>query len=145
MFGVFFITIFVHQFGSGQASSFFPLLASNGSQLCAVGNVSYTMRTDDIIGIPFVAPGATKCGFFCTGMNSRINCTGFNYLISGLCQFFSDLCIAVCSQPGCTFYQVKSNIVFGSLRSYNHLKFSCKSYVHTMLERDQVHFKGFCR
>jgi hypothetical protein len=108
MFGVLVILTLVQQFDSGLASSYLPVLASNGSQLCALGNVSYTMQTDDIIGVPYAVPGATKCGFFCTGMNSRITCTGFNYLTSGLCQFFSDLFITTYLKAGCMYYQVTS-------------------------------------
>ena len=103
----FFILLFFYQTCCGLASSFLPLIASNGSPLCAVGIPSYTMQTDDIIGVPYVVPGATKCGFFCTELNSRINCTGFNYLMSGLCELYSNLCINFTSKLGCTYYQVQ--------------------------------------
>jgi hypothetical protein len=106
MFSVLIILIYVHQFLTVQASTFLPVLASNGSQLCALGDIAYTVRADDIVGVPYVVPGATKCGFFCTGLNRLINCTGFNYLTSGLCQFFSDLCITIYSKQGCIFYKV---------------------------------------
>ena len=86
--------------------SFVFSFASNGSPLCAVGNPSFTIQTDDIIGVPFVVPGAAKCGFFCTGLNSRITCTGYNYLTSGLCQFFSDPCLSTSLTQGCMYYKV---------------------------------------
>jgi hypothetical protein len=109
MFGVIIILTFFYQTLCGcQAASFLPVKAANGSAVCAVGNVSYAIQTDDILGIPNGAPGATKCGFFCTGLNSKVNsnCTGFNFLIAGLCQFFNDPCVPVAWIPGCSHYKV---------------------------------------
>ena len=101
-----FILVFLSQTHCSQALSFSPVTASNGSSLCAVGNPSYSIQADDIMGIPSGVPGPAKCGFYCTGLNSRINCTGFNCFSSGLCQFFNDPCIKTNWTRGCAYYQV---------------------------------------
>jgi hypothetical protein len=141
MFSILFYMTLVQQFGSGIASSYLPVLASNGSQLCALGTVSYTIQTDDIIGVPYVVPGATKCGFFCTGLNRMTKCIGFNYLTSGLCQFFSHMCITTHSRAGCIYYQVDGYWIVVDVQYATGRKkysFECPSEYNT------VHAKPFC-
>jgi len=117
MFTVAFILIsyvfFVFFAPCGCSLSFIPLLASNGSSLCAVEDPFYVMNTDDIIGIPPGVPGSVRCSFYCTGMRSKTNCSGFNYLIrgptSGKCQFYSEPpsnCSALIK--GCMFIEVNN-------------------------------------
>jgi hypothetical protein len=118
MLKAFCILIIVYRMQNSQALSFLPSLTSNGSPLCAVGYPSSTLKVDDIIGIPNGVPGATKCAFYCTGLNSKTNCTGYNYLTSGLCQFFSNL-LSYCDSTirGCSYYYLVNfilmKLVFG--------------------------------
>ena len=105
------VLVYVYLTHHGLSLTVHPLLASNGSSLCAVEIPSYEMSTEDILGIPPGVPGSVRCAFYCNGMNNRFTYSGFNYLVqgstSGICQFYSQPPSACKVRvKGCMYYEV---------------------------------------
>lgn len=98
-----------------QKLIFRPVKDFEGSSLCAVDDASSSAFIDDIVGIEAGVPRTARCAFYCTELNRRAKCWGFNYLergqaASSQCQFFNAAPVACRYTLNCSYFQVREQL-----------------------------------
>jgi hypothetical protein len=102
-----------------QIATFRPMIAANGSTMCATSESTSTMSANNSMGLTLDVPPVVRCAFLCTGLNaSGPGCAAINYVNNrgvDRCQFYKyQAPRCVISSSDCMYYVVNMSALLMS-------------------------------